>query len=226
MLVEVRAAARAIDTARRSIAPPRRARELAERNLDAEKKKFDNGMTTSFQVTQIQRDLSVARTGRAAGAGGVPQGSRGVPLRDGRQPRLEGDPDRRTSRRRAAPPAGRHPGGAVSDATVARVACHRTIPIARPARRGLLLAGQDLRGDRAAGRRWLAPLLLWTLRPSRLTAAHRAADGLRGDHARAAGEERARPVAEEPGSSDRARCRRASPDRCCVPGVRSSWSSR
>ncbi len=36
-------------------------RELAERNLDAEKKKFDNGMTTSFQVNQIQRDLSAAR---------------------------------------------------------------------------------------------------------------------------------------------------------------------
>ena len=37
-------------------------RELAEKNLDAEKKKFDNGMSTTFQVNQIQRDLSVART--------------------------------------------------------------------------------------------------------------------------------------------------------------------
>lgn len=62
VVVEVRAAARAIDTAQRQIAAAQKGRELAERNLDAEKKKFDNGMTTSFQVTQIQRDLSVART--------------------------------------------------------------------------------------------------------------------------------------------------------------------
>ncbi|MEO8430583.1 MAG: TolC family protein [Acidobacteriota bacterium] len=62
VVVEVRAAARAIDTARRSIVAARKGRELAERNLDAEKKKFDNGMTTSFQVNQIQRDLSAART--------------------------------------------------------------------------------------------------------------------------------------------------------------------
>jgi outer membrane protein len=60
--LEVRAAARAIDTAKRSITAAEKSRELAERNLDAERKKFENGMTTSFQVTQIQNDLSVART--------------------------------------------------------------------------------------------------------------------------------------------------------------------
>ncbi|HEY6064989.1 MAG TPA: TolC family protein, partial [Thermoanaerobaculia bacterium] len=60
--LEVRAAARDIDTARRSIAAAQKSRELAERNLDAERKKFENGMTTSFQVTQIQNDLSAART--------------------------------------------------------------------------------------------------------------------------------------------------------------------
>ncbi len=62
VVVQVRDAARAIDTASRSIAAAQKARELAERNLDAERKKFENGMTTSFQVTEIQRDLSVART--------------------------------------------------------------------------------------------------------------------------------------------------------------------
>jgi outer membrane protein TolC len=62
VVVEVRAAARAIDTARRSIVATGKGRELAEKNLDAGKKKFDNGMATSFEVTQIQRDLSVART--------------------------------------------------------------------------------------------------------------------------------------------------------------------
>jgi outer membrane protein TolC len=62
VIVEVRAAARAIDTAQRSIVAAVKGRELAERNLDAEKKKFDNGMSTTFQVNQIQRDLSAART--------------------------------------------------------------------------------------------------------------------------------------------------------------------
>lgn len=62
VVVEVRAAARAIDTAQRQISAARKGRELAERNLDAEKKKFDNGMSTTFQVNQIQRDLSAART--------------------------------------------------------------------------------------------------------------------------------------------------------------------
>ncbi len=62
VVVEVRAAARAIDTAARSIVSASKGRELAEKNLDAEKKKFDNGMSTTFQVNQIQRDLSAART--------------------------------------------------------------------------------------------------------------------------------------------------------------------
>jgi outer membrane protein len=62
VVIEVRAAARAIDTAQRSIVAATKGRELAERNLDAEKKKFDNGMSTTFQVNQIQRDLSAART--------------------------------------------------------------------------------------------------------------------------------------------------------------------
>ena len=62
VLLEVRARARDIDTARRSIAAAQKSRELAERNLDAERKKFENGMTTSFQVNQIQNDLSAARS--------------------------------------------------------------------------------------------------------------------------------------------------------------------
>ncbi len=59
--VEVRAAARGVDTALRSIEASKKARELAERNLDAEKKKYENGMTTSFQVSQIQNDLTNAQ---------------------------------------------------------------------------------------------------------------------------------------------------------------------
>jgi outer membrane protein TolC len=62
VLLEVRARARDIDTARRSIAAAQKSRELADRNLEAERKKFENGMTTSFQVNEIQNDLSAART--------------------------------------------------------------------------------------------------------------------------------------------------------------------
>ncbi len=62
VIVDVRASARAIDTAARQIVAAQKGRELAEKNLDAEKKKFDNGMSTTFQVNQIQRDLSAART--------------------------------------------------------------------------------------------------------------------------------------------------------------------
>ena len=58
--LEVRTAARNVDTARRSVAAAKKARELADRNLDAERKKFDNGMTTSFTVAQVQNDLTTA----------------------------------------------------------------------------------------------------------------------------------------------------------------------
>lgn len=60
--LEVRTAARNVDTARRSVAAAKKARELADRNLDAERKKFDNGMTTSFTVAQVQNDLTTARS--------------------------------------------------------------------------------------------------------------------------------------------------------------------
>ncbi|HUM02340.1 MAG TPA: TolC family protein [Thermoanaerobaculia bacterium] len=59
--LEVRTAARGVDTALRTIAAAKKARELAERNLDAEKKKFENGMSTTFQVSSIQNDLTNAR---------------------------------------------------------------------------------------------------------------------------------------------------------------------
>jgi outer membrane protein TolC len=62
IIVGVRAAHRAIETASRQIDATAKGRELAERNLDAARKKYDNGMTTSFEVSQITNDLSVART--------------------------------------------------------------------------------------------------------------------------------------------------------------------
>jgi HAE1 family hydrophobic/amphiphilic exporter-1 len=59
--VDVRKAVRDVDTAARQIAASRTAREAAERNLDAERKRYENGMTTNFNVLQIQQQLSDAR---------------------------------------------------------------------------------------------------------------------------------------------------------------------
>src|SRR6185436_11016839 len=59
--VEVRAAARAVETFARTIAASSAAREAAERNVEAERKRYENGMTTNFQVLEVQRQLSDAR---------------------------------------------------------------------------------------------------------------------------------------------------------------------
>jgi outer membrane protein len=57
---EVRTAGRAVDTNFKRVESTRAARVLSERRLDAEQKKFAAGMSTSFLVTQAQRDLAVA----------------------------------------------------------------------------------------------------------------------------------------------------------------------
>jgi outer membrane protein TolC len=62
VLTEVRTAARAVDTAAKQIDSARVSSRLAEKNLDAERKRYENGMSTSFQVLQIQEDLSGARS--------------------------------------------------------------------------------------------------------------------------------------------------------------------
>jgi outer membrane protein TolC len=62
IIVEVRNAHRAIDTAEKQIVAAAKGRELAERNLDAARKKYENGMTTGFEVSQLQTNLSDARS--------------------------------------------------------------------------------------------------------------------------------------------------------------------
>lgn len=59
--VDVRGAARDVDTAARSISATRAAREAAERNVEAERRRYENGMTTNFQVLEVQQQLSDAR---------------------------------------------------------------------------------------------------------------------------------------------------------------------
>jgi HAE1 family hydrophobic/amphiphilic exporter-1 len=59
--VDVRTTARAIDTAAKEIVASKTAREAAEQNLDAERKRYENGMATNFEVLQIQQQLSNSR---------------------------------------------------------------------------------------------------------------------------------------------------------------------
>ena len=61
VIEDVRKAVRDIDASAKSVAAAEKARVLAERNLDAEQKKFANGMSTNFQVTKIQDDLAAAQ---------------------------------------------------------------------------------------------------------------------------------------------------------------------
>jgi outer membrane protein len=61
IVFDVREAVRNLDTAGQQIGATRTAREAAESNLDAERKRFENGMSTNFTVLQIQADLSNAR---------------------------------------------------------------------------------------------------------------------------------------------------------------------
>lgn len=58
--VDVRSSVRNVDTLAKQITATRAAREAAEKNLDAERKRFENGMSTNFEVLQIQQDLSDA----------------------------------------------------------------------------------------------------------------------------------------------------------------------
>jgi outer membrane protein TolC len=59
--VEVRTAARAVETGYERVVAARKNVELQTKKLDAEQKKFDNGMSTSFEVFTFQTDLRNAQ---------------------------------------------------------------------------------------------------------------------------------------------------------------------
>jgi HAE1 family hydrophobic/amphiphilic exporter-1 len=63
---QVRDAWRKIGMNAKRVDTTRAARELAEQRLDAERKRFDVGMSTSFLVIQAQRDLAQAKTNELA----------------------------------------------------------------------------------------------------------------------------------------------------------------
>ena len=85
---EVRDAARNVRTNLQRVEATRASRELAERRLEAEQRKFEVGLSTNFLVFQAQRDLATARKHRAAGhprlhpvAGGLRSRARDSPGR-------------------------------------------------------------------------------------------------------------------------------------------------
>ncbi len=63
---EVRRAVRDLDTAAKAMASAAVSVKLAERNLDAEQKRYENGLSTAFQVLEIQEDLTGALSRQVA----------------------------------------------------------------------------------------------------------------------------------------------------------------
>ncbi len=62
VVTEVRTASRQVLAAAQQIESAGVSRRLQERNLEAEQKRYENGMSTSFEVTQIQEDLNAAKS--------------------------------------------------------------------------------------------------------------------------------------------------------------------
>jgi len=58
---EVRAAVRAIDTAQRQLLAAAHSRELSERSLDVEQRRFASGLSNNFFIAQRQAELEAAR---------------------------------------------------------------------------------------------------------------------------------------------------------------------
>ncbi len=67
---EVRAAVRGLETSRQQLESAKVSTRLAEKNLDAERKKYDNGLSTAYQILQVQDDLTAARYRQVAAVTG------------------------------------------------------------------------------------------------------------------------------------------------------------
>ena len=62
VLLEVRRLARAVRTAEQQIESAKVSTKLQRKNLEAEQKRYENGLATSFDVLQIQEDLTEAQS--------------------------------------------------------------------------------------------------------------------------------------------------------------------
>ncbi len=60
VLLDVRALARAVRTAQQQIEAAKVSTKLERKNLEAEQKRYENGLSTSFEVLQVQEDLTEA----------------------------------------------------------------------------------------------------------------------------------------------------------------------
>jgi outer membrane protein TolC len=60
IIAQVRVAVRALEDGAAAVEAAVASQQLAARNLEAEQTKFDNGLSTNFQVLQIQEDLAAA----------------------------------------------------------------------------------------------------------------------------------------------------------------------
>jgi outer membrane protein TolC len=67
---EVRRAVRGVRTSTQEIESATASVRLAEQNVDAERKRYENGLSTSFQVLEIQEDLTAARSRQVAAVAG------------------------------------------------------------------------------------------------------------------------------------------------------------
>ncbi len=101
ILVELREAVRAIKTNEKRIEANRRARVLAQEQLDAEENRRREGLSTTFRVLDVQEDVQIARTNELKAlidynlslhkleqAKGSLLEKNGILLRDNLQPRL------------------------------------------------------------------------------------------------------------------------------------------
>lgn len=66
VVTEVRSAARQAEAASKQVEAARASRLAQEKSLEAERKRFENGMSTSFQVLQIQDNLTQAQSTEVA----------------------------------------------------------------------------------------------------------------------------------------------------------------
>ncbi|MEJ5167286.1 MAG: TolC family protein, partial [Thermoanaerobaculia bacterium] len=62
IFVEIREAQRNLKAAKMSLEAAKVSKTLAEKNLEAERKRYENGLSTNYQLLLVQKDLSEAQS--------------------------------------------------------------------------------------------------------------------------------------------------------------------
>ena len=94
VLSDVRTAVREIAFSGESVAAAQKSAEFAQRQLDAEEARFDEGLSTTFQVLEFQRDLAEAQSALTAARARYAKALIGLRFAEGElfPPRDEADP--------------------------------------------------------------------------------------------------------------------------------------